>query len=71
MQNPIKEFLSHNQLTTSGLARDTGMNQPTIYRHTYYDQPMTFASMESYYQAGIPWDDLISWNQFLLYREEA
>lgn len=70
MKNPVKDFLERQSMTTNSLARETGMNQPTIYRHVHYGVPMTFASMESYHRAGIPFDQLISWNRYLLYGEE-
>lgn len=69
MKNPVRDFLEKQSMTTNSLARETGMNQPTIYRHVHYSIPMTFASMENYYRAGIPWNQLIAWNQYLLYGE--
>lgn len=70
MKNPIKRFLEKQGMNINSFAREINMNQPTIYRHVYYSVPMTFASMESYYRAGISWDQLIAWNQKLLYKED-
>ena len=66
MKNPIQTFIENNEISTAELARRANMRQPTVYRHAYNDQYLSYASMEAYASAGISWDDLRAWQKHLL-----
>jgi len=66
MKNPIRAFIEESGISTNELARKTGMTQPTVYRHAFYDQLLGFVSMEAYASVGISWEDLRGWNNYLL-----
>lgn len=65
MKNPIQAFIKDNKLSTMELARRAEMRQPTVYRHAYHNQYLSYESMESYASVGISWDDLRAWQKHL------
>jgi hypothetical protein len=65
MKNPVRAFIEDNRISTSELARRADMRQPTVYRHVYNDQYLSFDSMEAYASVGISWNDLRAWNKHL------
>jgi len=70
MKNPILAFIKDNEISTAELARRTDMKQPTVYRHAYNDQYLSYASMEAYASVGISWDDLRAWQNHLLHKKQ-
>ena len=66
MRNPIRAFIEENEISTSELARRAEMRQPTVYRHAYNNQYLSFGSMEAYASVGISWDDLRAWQKHIL-----
>ena len=70
MKNPIRAFIENNRISTSELARRAEMRQPTVYRHAYNDQYLSFVSMEAYASVGISWDDLRAWQKHLRHKKQ-
>lgn len=71
MKNPIKAFIEAKDMSTNQLAKEIGMNQPTVHRHAYQDYPLSFISMNAYARAGVPWQSLIEWNNKLHHKKQG
>ena len=68
--SPVAKALVKREITTMEVAEKTGLKQPTVWRHAYDDQIMSFQAMELYNKhLKIPFSELRKWNNSLLQQQ--